>query len=169
MEGESSTVKSFETETRPTGGLLILLLMAALIDPGATSRNPHHPVNMTWVVYNPETGELFNSSSNVAPKGTWWPILIFDLCVLAADSNGFGPHQLTDIFAHGSDGLFTHNCEGKGPHYYKQVPVYARGEEGIGTKLQNVGKLILFIALLGDVKLQEWSIGSPIPSKTSFR
>ena len=70
MEGKFSTVKSFETETRPMGGLLILLLMAALIDPGATSHNPHHLVHMTWVVYNPETGELLNSSSNVAPKGT---------------------------------------------------------------------------------------------------
>ncbi|XP_070313554.1 uncharacterized protein [Odocoileus virginianus] len=69
-EGESSPIKSFETETCSTGGLLILLLMAALIDPGATSHNPHHPVNMTWVVYNPETGGLLNSSSNVAPKGT---------------------------------------------------------------------------------------------------
>ncbi|CAM9606321.1 unnamed protein product, partial [Rangifer tarandus platyrhynchus] len=41
--GESSPVKSFETETRPMGGLLILLLMAALIDPGATSHSPHNP------------------------------------------------------------------------------------------------------------------------------
>ena len=43
------------------------------------------------------------------------------------------------------------------------------GEEGIGTELQDVGELIHFIVPLGDVKLQEWSIGSPIPSKTSFR
>ena len=28
MEGESSPIKSFETETRPPGGLLILLLIA---------------------------------------------------------------------------------------------------------------------------------------------
>ena len=43
------------------------------------------------------------------------------------------------------------------------------GEEGIGTELQDVGELILFIVPLGDVKLQERSIGSPIPSKASFR
>ena len=86
MEGKSSPVKSFETETHLTGGLLILLLMAALINPGVTSRsfsaqNPHHPANMTWIVYNPETGEVINSSSNVAPKGTWWPILTFDYVI----------------------------------------------------------------------------------------
>ena len=135
MEGKSSPVKSFETETRLMGGLLILLLMAALINPGATSRsfsaqNPHHPANMTWIVYNPETGEVINSSSNVAPKGTWWPILTFDLCILAADGFGHGPHQLHDFFAHGSYGLFTRNCDGEGPYYYEHVPVYVCPGEG---------------------------------------
>ena len=52
-----------------TGGLLILLPMAALIDPGVTSLNPHHLVNMTWGVYNPDTGRLLNSSSTQPPKG----------------------------------------------------------------------------------------------------
>ena len=79
-----------------TGGLLILLPMAAPIDPGATSLNPHHPVNMTWGVYNPDTRRLLNSISNIATKGTWWPELTFDLCVLSADINGFHcPSQLT--------------------------------------------------------------------------
>ena len=94
-----------------TGALLTLLLITVLIGPGATSHNPHQPANLTWVIHNPETGEVLNSSSNVAPKGTWWPVLTFDLCVLAADSNGFGPHQLTKFFAHSSFGLFTHNCQ----------------------------------------------------------
>ena len=40
---------------------------------------------------------------------------------------------------------------------------------GVRAKMQDVGELILFIAALGDVKLQERSIGSPVPSKTSFR
>ncbi|CAI9167028.1 unnamed protein product [Rangifer tarandus platyrhynchus] len=123
--------------------------------PGATSHNPHQPANLTWVIYNPETGEVLNSSSSMAPKETWWPVLTFDLCVLAADGNGFGPHQLTKFFAHGSFGLFTRNCERKGPQYYEQVPVYARGEEGIGTKLKNVGELTLFIAPLGVAKTRE--------------
>ena len=48
MEGESSPVKSFKTEIRLPGGLLILLLMAALIDPGVTSHNPHQPAKITW-------------------------------------------------------------------------------------------------------------------------
>ena len=51
--------------------------------------------------------------------------MTFDLCVLAADNNGFhGPSQLTNFFAHGSYGLFTRNCEGKGPQYLEQVTVY---------------------------------------------
>ena len=101
--------------------------MAALIDPGETSHNPHHPVNMTWAVYNPETGGLLNSSSNVAPKGTWWPELTFDLCVLAADINGFqGPSELSDFI--GSPqfetlGLFDWAFQGDTPHT-EPAPVY---------------------------------------------
>ena len=173
MEGESSPVKSFETETRPPGGLLILLLMAALIDPGVTSHNPHHPVNMTWVVYNPETGGLLNSSSNVAPKETWWPELTFDICVLAADINSFHGHsQLSDFIGSlqfETLGLFDWAFQGDTPCTEPTHVCVCPGEEGIGTELQDVGELILFIALLGDVKRQERSIGSPIPSKTSFR
>ena len=173
MEGEASPVKSFETETCSTGGLLILLLMAALIDPGATSHNPHHPVNITWVVYNPETGRLLNSSSNVAPKGTWWPELTLDLCVLAADNNGFhGRSQLSDFIGSPQfETLVLLTGPSRGTHHaqnqHPSMSVWR--EEGIGTKLQDVGELILFIVPLGDVKLQERSIGSPIPSKTSFR
>ena len=111
MEGKTSPVKSFETETRTTGALLTLLLITVLIGPGATSYNPHQPANLTWVIYNPETGEVLNLSSNVAPKETWCPVLTFDLCVLAAASNGFGPYQLTKFFAHSSFSLFTRNCE----------------------------------------------------------
>ena len=44
--------------------------------------------------------------------------------MLVADCNGFGPHQLIKLFAHGSSGLFTRNCEWKGPQYYEQVTVY---------------------------------------------
>ena len=111
MGGKTSPIKSFETETHTMGALLTLLLITVLIGPGATSHNPHQPANLTWVIYNPETGEVLNSISNVAPKGTWWPVLTFDLCVLAADGDGFGPHQLTKFLAHGSFSLFTHNCE----------------------------------------------------------
>ena len=156
-----------------TGGLLILLPMAALIDPGATSPNPHHPVNMTWRVYNPDTGRLLNSSSNIAPKGTWWPELTFDSCILTADINGFhGPSQLSDFIGSaqfGTLGLFVWAFQGDTPCTKPTPCMSVWGEEGIGTELQDVGELILFIVPLGDVKLQEWSIGSPIPPKTSFR
>ena len=141
------------------GGLLILLLMAALIDPGVTSRsfsaqNPHHPANMTWIVYNPETGEVINSSSNVAPKGTWWPILTFDLCILVADGFGHGPHQLRDFFAHGFYGYSPVIVMGRAHTIIsKCLFMFAQGEEGMGTKLKNVGELISFTVLPGDVKL----------------
>ena len=48
----------FETETRPPGGLLILLLMAALIDPGVL-RSPGNSV----------TGRLLSCSMRLWPKG----------------------------------------------------------------------------------------------------
>ena len=74
------------------------------------------------------------SSSNVAPKGTWWPVLTFDLCVLAADGNGFGPHQLTKFFAHGSFGLFTVTVSEKAHGTTNRcLFMSARGEKGIGT------------------------------------
>ena len=79
MEGESSSVKSFETETRPLGGLLILLLMAALIDPGATSHNHHQPAKITWKLNDGQTHELLNETSGIHPPNTWWPNLYFDL------------------------------------------------------------------------------------------
>ena len=102
--------------------------MAALIDPRATSPNPHHLVNMTWVVYTPEIGGLLNSSSNIAPKETWWPELTFDLCVLAADINGFhGPSQLSDFIRSPQFqalGLFDWAFQGDTP-YTEPTPTYA--------------------------------------------
>ncbi|CAI9151840.1 unnamed protein product [Rangifer tarandus platyrhynchus] len=124
MRGKTSPLKSFKTETHTTRALLTLLLITVFIGPGATSHKPHQPANLTWVIYNPETEKVLNSSSNVTPKGTWWPVLTSDLCVLAADGNGFGPHQLNKSFVHGSLSLFTRNCERKGPQYNEQVPVY---------------------------------------------
>ena len=82
MGGKTSPVKSFETETRTMGAFLTLLLITVLIGPGTTSHNPHQPAKLTWVINNPETGEVLNSSSNVAPKGTWWPVLTFGPCIL---------------------------------------------------------------------------------------
>ena len=126
-----------------TGALLTLLLITVFIGPGATSHNPHQPANLTWVIYNPETGEVLNSSSNVAPKGTWWPVLTFDLCMLAANGNGFGPHQLTKFFALGSFSLFTRNCELKGPQYY-ECPGGRKDQSQIkkcgGVLLQNLSR-----------------------------
>ena len=82
---------------------------------------------MTWMVYNPETRELLNLSSNIAREGTWWPILIFDLCILAADINGFhGPSQLSDFIGSpqfGTLGLFDWAFQGDTP-CTKPTPIY---------------------------------------------
>ena len=72
MGGKTSLVKSFKTETHTTGALLTLLLITVFIGPGATSHNPHQLANLIWVINNPETGEVLNSSSNVARKGTFY-------------------------------------------------------------------------------------------------
>ena len=80
------SVKSFETETRTTGALLTLTEPSnSPADNSSHRPRSNQSANLTWVIYNPETGEVLNSSSNVAPKGTWLPVLTFDLCVLAAD------------------------------------------------------------------------------------
>ena len=171
MRGKTSLVRSFKTETRTTGALLLtLLLITVLIGPGATSHNPHQPANLTWVIYNPETGEVLNLSSNVAPKGTWWPVLTFDLCMLAADGNGSGPYQLTKFFAHGSFGLFTHNCERKGPQYYAKVPVYVCPGKGRDrNQIEECGRVDSFYFTTWGCETTEQSIGSLTSTRTSFR
>ena len=96
MEGESSPVKSFETETRPLGGLLILLLMAALIDPGVTSHNPHQPAKITWKLNDGQTRELLSETSGIHPLNTWWPDLNFDLSSLFANQDGLYDKNYSD-------------------------------------------------------------------------
>ena len=81
-----------------TFSLVTLLLCLPLVEGNVS---PHHPVNLTWLIYNLETGGPLNSSSSAAPKGTWWPELTFDLCVLAAAGFGYGPHQLGNFFKSG--------------------------------------------------------------------
>ena len=152
--------------------LVTLLLCLPLVEGNAS---PHHLVNMTWLVYNPETRSLLNSSSNIAPKGTWWPELTFDLCVLAADTNGFQGQPLSDFIESprfGALGLFDWAFQRDTP-CTEPTPVYVRDrvreKRGVRAKMRDVGELVLFLAALRDVKLQERSIGSPVPSKTSFR
>ena len=100
IEGKSSPVKSFETETRSTGGLLILLLMAALIDLGVTSHNPHRPAKITWKLSDGQTHEQLSETSGIHPPNTWWPDLYFDLRRLFGagagwDSSGRHNYQVT--------------------------------------------------------------------------
>ena len=80
---------------------------------------------MTWLVYNPETGEILHLSSSVAPKGTWWPVLTLDLCVLAADNGFHGPSQLSDLVGSpqcGPFSLFDWAFQGDTP-FTKPTPV----------------------------------------------
>ena len=106
-----------------TFSFVTLLLCLPLFEGNVS---PHHPVNMTWLVYNPETRSLFNLSSNIAPKGTWWPDLTFDLCVLAAENSGFSGRSLGDFVRDprfGAIGLFDwayqegRACAGPTPMY----------------------------------------------------
>ena len=87
MKGKSSPVKSFETKTRLPGGLI--LLMAAVINPGATSHNPHQPAKITWKLNDGQTYELLNETSGIHPPNTWWPDLYFDLRRLFGTGTGW--------------------------------------------------------------------------------
>ena len=62
--------------------------MAALIDPGATSHNPHQPAKITWKLNDGQTHELLNETSGIHPPNTWWPDLNFDLSSLFAKQDG---------------------------------------------------------------------------------
>ena len=77
MEDKSSCVKSFETESHPTRGLLSLLLAAILINPGIS--NPHQPLKITWKLSNRQTHEVINETSRIHPLNTQWPDLYFNL------------------------------------------------------------------------------------------
>ena len=85
---------------------------------------------------------LLNSSSNVAPKGTWWPELTFDLCVLAADTNGFQSQPLSDFIKSprfGALGLFDWAFQGD-TSCTKPTPMYVclgPGPEEKGGQGQN--------------------------------
>ncbi|CAI9172246.1 unnamed protein product [Rangifer tarandus platyrhynchus] len=113
---QSTQAKTLETPQRSISLLRYFVLWAVFQE--ITLANPHHLVNMTWIVYNPEMGEILNST-NVAPKGTWWSVLTVDLCILAADNNGFhGPSQLSDFVGSpqfGPFGLFDWAFQGDTP------------------------------------------------------
>ena len=125
VEGNTSPHQVYRITWRGISLLRYPVLWGAI--QGLTSANPHRPLNMTWVVYNPETRKPFNSSSNVAPKGTWWPVLTFDLCILAADANGrHGSSQLSDFVGSpqfGALGLFSWGYQGNTP-CTTPTPVY---------------------------------------------
>nr|BAC40257.1 unnamed protein product [Mus musculus] len=60
--------------------ILTLLISIGVVQ---TSPMPHEPHNLTWVITNTATGTVINSTSHLAPIGTWFPDLVFDLCALA--------------------------------------------------------------------------------------
>ena len=105
MEGKSSPVKSFETETRPMRDLLSLPLVAILINPGIS--NPHQPFKITWKLSDGQTHKVINETSGIHPLNTWWPDLYFNLRRLFARQVGLhtllygslGGH-MGDAYAH---------------------------------------------------------------------
>ena len=64
--------------------------MAALINPGAASHNPHQPAKITWKLNDGQTQELLNETSGIHPPNTWWPDLYFDIRGLFGHIGGVG-------------------------------------------------------------------------------
>ncbi|XP_036063099.1 MLV-related proviral Env polyprotein-like [Onychomys torridus] len=61
--------------------LTCLITWLALIPAVDTNPSPHLSVQQTWLIVNPNTGTIANStSSSTFPKGAWFPDLYVDLC-----------------------------------------------------------------------------------------
>lgn len=67
-----------KTLSRLTPYLLLVLLPCV-----ASSSNPHQPFNLTWRVTQFDTHEVLNETSQIAPIGTWFPDLYFNLDKIA--------------------------------------------------------------------------------------
>ena len=83
MERDTTPLQPFKDEAHPLTGprriTLTFLLVTILLDPGATSGNPHQPAKITWKLQNGLMQEVLNSTSGIHPPNTWWPDLYFDL------------------------------------------------------------------------------------------
>uniref|UniRef100_A0A8I5N5K0 Envelope glycoprotein n=1 Tax=Papio anubis TaxID=9555 RepID=A0A8I5N5K0_PAPAN len=66
-----------KTLSHLTPCLLLVLL------PCIACSNPHQPYQLTWKVTNFETHEVLNETSQIAPIGTWFPDLYFNLDKIA--------------------------------------------------------------------------------------
>ena len=62
---------------------LIPYLLLVLFPCVANGRNPHQPFNLTWRITHYNTHEVLNETSHVAPVGTWFPDLYFNLDKIA--------------------------------------------------------------------------------------
>ena len=111
MKGKSSPVKSFETKTRLPGGLI--LLMAAVINPGATS---HNPINLLRSPGNSMTGRLMSCSMRpqestlLTPGGQIYILTSGDSLVLGQGGMG-GENTTTMCYRSGS--LLTQTRDGQ--------------------------------------------------------
>lgn len=58
---------------------MLLVILMLLLFPTPQSLNPHVPYLLTWKVGNGQTQEEYNHTTHIAPLGTWFPDLYFNL------------------------------------------------------------------------------------------
>ena len=77
--------KSPKDKTCPWGTLIIVW---AILGQGtkASGSSPHRVYNVTWIVTNPVTGKVVNSTSQIGVPENTFPTLYFDLCDLVGSS-----------------------------------------------------------------------------------
>lgn len=81
---------SLQTPNQPTQALAVahftliwtIMTVRTMAAMAAWSPNPHTPINLTWQLVDPLTGDAWNQTSGVQPEGTWFPDLWFDLGML---------------------------------------------------------------------------------------
>ena len=86
MESQKGQQKPTKNKTQQSlrGGFVwtyvcVIFLVLNGIGNGYQGKNPHAPLNLTWVVKDISTGQILHSTSKVAPLDTWWPDLTFFL------------------------------------------------------------------------------------------
>ena len=58
---------------------LVVLIALPLTNSCSSSNTPHQPYVLTGMIYNAPVGDILQQVHRVAPTGTWYPNLIFDL------------------------------------------------------------------------------------------
>ena len=108
--------------------------MAALIDPGVTSHNPHQPAKITWKLNDGQTHELLYETSGIHPPNTWWPDLNFDLSSLFAKQDGlydkYYRDEIKKTHQHHSDYGVETTISASGPRWKRGRFLYLNNRRG---------------------------------------